>query len=94
MGGKGGIGAPFGPGNGGIGIPRPPGGGSIPGIGGIPLGPGIPNGGGGPPTPGKPKAGGGKGWAPGFWASMGFEEDCPSAAYEEVIESMTDCAFS
>lgn len=25
MGGKGGIGAPFGPGNGGIGIPRPPG---------------------------------------------------------------------
>lgn len=25
---------------------------------------------------------------------MGFEDDCPSAAYEFVIESITDCAFS
>jgi len=25
---------------------------------------------------------------------MGFEDDCPSAAYELVIESITDCAFS
>jgi hypothetical protein len=23
-----------------------------------------------------------------------LDEDCPSAAYEDVIESMTDCAFS
>jgi hypothetical protein len=38
--------------------------------------------------------GGGKGCTPGFWPSMGFEEDWPSAAYEEVMESMTDWAFS
>ncbi len=25
---------------------------------------------------------------------MGFDEDWPSAAYEDVIESMTDWAFS
>jgi hypothetical protein len=29
---------------------------------------------------GKPKGGGGKGCTPGFWPSMGFEEDWPSAA--------------
>ena len=49
--------------------------------------------------PGKPKGGGGKPW-PGIGgggpcgASMGFDPACPSAAYEFVIESMTDCAFS
>lgn len=59
--------------------------------GGIP--PAIPKGGGGIP-PGKPKGGGGNGWTPGFWPSIGFDADWPSAAYEEVIESITDCAFS
>lgn len=44
--------------------------------------------------PGKPNGGGIMGCTPGFWPSMGFEADCPSAAYEFVIESMTDCAFS
>lgn len=53
---------------------------------------GMPGNGGGAP-PGKPN-GGGKGAAPGFCPSIGFEDDCPSAAYEEVIESMTDWAFS
>lgn len=44
--------------------------------------PGNPNGGGiGPPGP----AG---------CANIGFELACPSAAYEFVIESITDCAFS
>lgn len=46
----------------------------IPGIPGIPI-PGMGNGGGTPP--GKPKGGG---CTPGFWPSMGFEEDWPSAA--------------
>lgn len=70
----------------------------IPGIG------GIPKGGGGPKDMldtskaeqhivDKPKPNGG-GFTPGFCPSMGFDDDCPSAAYEEVIESMTDCAFS
>jgi hypothetical protein len=44
--------------------------------------------------PGKLNGGGGKGCTPGFWPSMGFEDDWPSAAYEEVMESMTDWAFS
>lgn len=37
---------------------------------------------------------GGGAWTPGFWPSMGFDADCPSAAYEFVMESMTDWAFS
>lgn len=43
----------------------------------------------------KPNAGGG-GNVPDGWlaANMGFELAWPSAAYEDVIESMTDCAFS
>ena len=41
--------------------------------------------------PGKAKGGG---WTPGFLPNMGFDADCPSAAYEFVIESITDCAFS
>ena len=49
--------------------------------------PGNPNGGGGNPCPG---IGGG----PPCGASIGFAPACPSAAYEFVIESMTDCAFS
>lgn len=49
--------------------------------------PGKPKGGGG--IPGKP---GGGGPNPAACCSIGFA--CPSAAYEEVIESMTDCAFS
>lgn len=36
----------------------------------------------------------GGGPAPTFCPSMGFDADCPSAAYEFVIESMTDWAFS
>lgn len=77
-----------GTGNGGIGIPRPPGGGKGNGGAGIP---GTANGGGIPPgkAPGK-----GGGATPGFWPSIGFDADCPSAAYEEVMESMTDWAFS
>jgi hypothetical protein len=43
---------------------------------------------------GKPNGGGGKGCTPGFCPSIGFEEDCPSAAYDDVMESITDCAFS
>lgn len=35
-------------------------------------------------------ANGGGGWTPGFCPSIGFEEDWPSAAYEDVMESMTD----
>lgn len=42
--------------------------------------------------PGNPNGGGGG--PPGFCPSIGFEADCPSAAYELVIESITDCAFS
>jgi len=34
------------------------------------------------------------GCTPGFEFNIGFELDCPSAAYEFVIESITDCAFS
>jgi hypothetical protein len=41
--------------------------------------------------PGKANGGG---CTPGFWPSMGFDADCPSAAYEFVMESITDCAFS
>jgi hypothetical protein len=52
----------------------------------------MPNGGGGTP-PGKGN-GGIIGCAPGFEFNIGFELDCPSAAYELVIESITDCAFS
>lgn len=44
--------------------------------------------------PGNPNGGGIIGWTPGFWPSIGFDEDWPSAAYEEVIESITDWAFS
>lgn len=43
--------------------------------------PGTPNGGGGGNDPGAPGC-----------CSSGFA--CPSAAYEDVIESITDCAFS
>lgn len=43
--------------------------------------PGTPNGGGGGNDPGAPGC-----------CSNGFA--CPSAAYEDVIESITDCAFS
>jgi hypothetical protein len=56
--------------------------------------PGIGNGGGGTP-PGNANGGGGiMGCPPGFWPSIGLDADCPSAAYEEVMESMTDWAFS
>lgn len=100
-----GGGRPFG-GNGGNGIPRPPGnGGAIPGPGGCP--PGSAKGGGIPgiplvmlalpathhgpcASPGNPGGGGKAPPAPA--CSIGFA--CPSAAYEEVIESITDCAFS
>jgi hypothetical protein len=41
--------------------------------------------------PGNPNGGGA---TPGFCPNIGFEEDCPSAAYEFVMESITDCAFS
>jgi len=46
-------------------------------------------------APPKPKGGGGNG-APGprGCASMGLALDWPSAAYEDVMESMTDWAFS
>lgn len=82
---------------GGNGMPRPPGG-IMP-----PCPGGAPNGGGGIPIlvspfpsrryvyePAKPM-GGKPGPPPGCW-SIGF--GCPSAAYELVIESITDCAFS
>lgn len=47
---------------------------------------------GGGGVPGTPKGGGGNDpGAPGC-CSNGFA--CPSAAYEDVIESITDCAFS
>jgi hypothetical protein len=58
----------------------------------------MPNGGGGIP-PGN----GGKGIPPAkepaaaigiFCGNIGFAPACPSAAYDDVIESMTDCAFS
>jgi hypothetical protein len=79
LGGKGGI--PFG-GNGNGGIPRPAG------IGGAP---GAPNGGGMPG--GKPKGmAATPAWVPP--GNIGFALACPSAAYDEVILSMTDCAFS
>lgn len=42
--------------------------------------------------PGKPNAG--NPWPGWFWRSIGFAWAWPSAAYEEVMESMTDCAFS
>jgi hypothetical protein len=44
--------------------------------------------------PGKGNGGGIIGCPPGFCPSIGFDEDWPSAAYEEVMESMTDWAFS
>jgi hypothetical protein len=50
--------------------------------------------------PGKPKGGGGNGGppmgapTPPWGASMGLAPACPSAAYEEVMESITDWAFS
>ena len=44
-----------------------------------------------PPGNGK---GGIMGCTPGFLPSIGFDADWPSAAYELVIESITDCAFS
>lgn len=46
-------------------------------------------------SPPKAKGGGGNGApTPGCCPNMGFWLDCPSAAYEFVMESMTDCAFS
>lgn len=65
-----GIGMPMGIG----GMPLPPGGGIMPPGGGIGMG-GKPGGG---MPPGKAKGGGGA--TPGFWPSIGFEEDWPSAA--------------
>lgn len=44
------------------------------------------------PIPGKPGKGGGNPPGPGGCCSIGFA--WPSAAYELVIESITDCAFS
>lgn len=44
--------------------------------------------------PGNANGGGIIGCPPGFCPSMGLDADWPSAAYEEVIESMTDWAFS
>lgn len=46
--------------------------------------------------PGKPKGGGNPGppIGPPPWFNIGFEPAWPSAAYEDVIESMTDWAFS
>lgn len=76
--------APLGPGGKGKGG-RPFGGGIMP--------PGMGNGGGGTP-PGNANGGGIMGCPPRFCPSMGLDEDWPSAAYEEVIESMTDWAFS
>ena len=50
------------------------------------------NGGGGiPDIPEKPGSGGGKAPAP-TCCNMGFA--CPASAYDDVMESMTDCAFS
>ena len=47
------------------------------------------------PIPGNPKGGGGNGCpGPGCCPSMGFAPAWPSAAYEDVMESMTDWAFS
>ena len=79
LGGNGGM--PFG-GKGNGGIPRPPAGG----------GNGIPPGGGAMPG-GKPKGmAATPAWVPP--GNMGFALACPSAAYEEVMLSITDCAFS
>jgi len=82
-------------GGGKMGMPRPPGGGIIP-AGGAPGAPGIPNGGGGivPGRPGNPNGGGGKPPGPPGCGSIGLALAWPSAAYEDVIESITDCAFS
>lgn len=46
--------------------------------------------------PGKPNGGGNPGppIGPPPWFNIGFEPAWPSAAYEDVIESMTDWAFS
>lgn len=44
-------------------------------------------------TPGKPNGGGGNGGppkGPPWGASIGLAPACPSAAYEEVMESITD----
>lgn len=38
--------------------------------------------------------GGGKPWPGWFCGNMGLLWACPSAAYDDVMESMTDCAFS
>lgn len=47
------------------------------------------------PIPGgKPKGGGLKWLCAWFWGSIGFASAWPSAAYEFVMESMTDWAFS
>lgn len=43
---------------------------------------------------GKPKGGGLKWLCAWFWGSIGFASAWPSAAYEFVMESMTDWAFS
>lgn len=78
--------------------------------GGMPAGRGKGKGGGGPAAPpARSEGGGGKpapkgmgggmppwppyppGW---FWGSIGLLCAWPSAAYDEVMESMTDCAFS
>jgi hypothetical protein len=98
------------PGKGGIGgMPRPPGPGGIKGgAPGAPGGgngmPGMGNGNGG--APGAPGGGKGMPLGPGmgprpgaippgwFCGSMGLAWAWPSAAYEEVMESMTDWAFS
>ncbi len=65
--------------------------------------PGMPGKGGGGMPPGKPKLGGGNaaaaaaaaaaapGW---FCGSIGLAWAWPSAAYDDVMESMTDWAFS
>lgn len=58
----------------------------------------MPSGGGGMP-PGKPNGGGGIPPNPPapigpLPCSIGFAPACPASAYEFVIESMTDCAFS
>jgi len=60
----------------------------------------MPKGGGMPPRPKGGNPGGGPpGNPPGFGprfgvCSMGFEDAWPASAYEEVMESMTLCAFS
>lgn len=85
--------------------PGAPGKGGMPGIGkGKGGAPAAPGGGGKPPgiMPKPGMGGGGKlmGPRPGatppgvFCGSMGFAWAWPSAAYEEVMESMTDWAFS